>query len=247
MFGWRARIALVLPADNTVIEPELYALGIDGVSYHGLRLTSDDPETMRRQAGELATAIDEMAADVVVYACAETSFNGGSGTSELLSEHMMARCSVPVITATAAMVDAVQHLGLHGVTVISPYSAQSGALLEASLAERGISTRASCHHDFSETSRDPRTWYDTNRQESWISYEMARRTDVPDSDGVLVSSTNLRTLATVQALEDDLGKPVVTSNQAILWRCFVELGAAVAVPGHGRLLQPEPSEERPTS
>jgi maleate isomerase len=237
MFGWRARIALVLPADNTVIEPELYALGVEGVSFHGLRLTSDDPVRMREQAGELAESIEEMAADVVVYACAETSFNGGSSTPELLSEHMAARCSVPVVTATGAMVDAVQRLGLRTVTVISPYSQDSGALLESSLAERGIGTAASHHRDFSETSTDPRTWYDTNRQESWVSYRMAREADVPGSEGVLVSGTNFRTLATVQLLEDELGKPVVTSNQAILWRCLDLLGSSTPLAGYGRLLR----------
>ncbi|GMA30491.1 maleate cis-trans isomerase family protein [Litorihabitans aurantiacus] len=237
MFGWRARIALVLPADNTVIEPELYALGIPGVSFHGLRLTTDDPVAMRAQATDLVAAIEEMAADVVVYGCAETSFNGGSGTPERLSELMAAGCTAPVVTATGAMVAAVRHLGLSHVTVVSPYAPASGALLESSLAERGIATAASHHHDFSVASADPRTWYDTNRQESWVSYRMARAADVPDSEGVLISATNFRTMETIQVLEDELGKPVVTSNQAILWRCLDVLGRSVAIPGYGGLLR----------
>jgi maleate isomerase len=38
-------------------------------------------------------------------------------------------------------------------------------------------------------------------------------------------------------IEDELGIPVVTSNQALVWRALRLAGCQLPVPGHGRLLQ----------
>ena len=236
MFGWRARIALVLPADNAVMEPELYGLGLDGVSFHALRITATEHDQMRRQAIDLARAARELAADIVVYACAETSFDGGDETRERLST-LIAECSgLPVVVATDAMLDAASSLGLQRVSLVTPYTAASGALLEATLSARGITTVSARHRDFRLEGQDPREWYETNRQPSWVSYRMIRETDVPEADGVVVSATNLATLGTLAAAERDLGKPVVTCNQSILWSCLRTLGADTELSGLGRLL-----------
>ena len=236
VFGWRARIALILPADNAVMEPELYGLGLDGVSFHALRITVTEHEQMRRQAVQLAQAAGELGADVVVYACAETSFDGGAATRQRLSS-LVAECSgLPVVVATDAMIEAAAWLGLEQVALVTPYTAASGSLLEAALAARGIATVAAHHREFRLEGNDPREWYETNRQPSWVSYRMMRATDVPEADGVVVSATNLATLGTLEAAERDLGKPVVTCNQSILWSCLRTLGVSTAVPGLGRLL-----------
>ena len=41
----------------------------------------------------------------------------------------------------------------------------------------------------------------------------------------------------IAALEAELGRPVVTSNQAALWCALRTAGIADAIPGLGRLLQ----------
>jgi arylmalonate decarboxylase len=40
----------------------------------------------------------------------------------------------------------------------------------------------------------------------------------------------------IERLETEFGKPVVTSNQATLWRCLQQIGFAGAIKGYGRLL-----------
>jgi maleate isomerase len=43
-------------------------------------------------------------------------------------------------------------------------------------------------------------------------------------------------VAIIDALERDLGRPVVTANQASLWRCLRLAGLSPSIDGYGRLL-----------
>ncbi|WP_158603966.1 maleate cis-trans isomerase family protein [Cryobacterium tepidiphilum] len=237
-FGWRGRVGLILPADNVVMEPELGSLAVPGVSFHGLRMTSTVHEQMRQQAIDLGGVLDEMGVDVAVYACAETSFNAGAEMRENLSSLIADNCRVPVVTATNAMLEAIAAVGMRRASVVTPYAPGSGALFESTLREHGVDVLSATHRDFRLEGGDPREWFHTNRQDSRTVREMARAVVHPDADGLIVSATNFPALGAVQELEAELGIPVVTSNQSILWWCLTRLGLDTAeLPLHdlGRL------------
>lgn len=237
VFGWRARVGLVLPADNAVAEPELYSLNLPGISFHGVRLSATDHTQMREQAVEAASVFAEMGVDVAVYACAETSFNAGGGNRERLAEVIAQASGVPVTTATSATLEAVAALRLKRLAVVTPYSAASGELFEETLREHSIDVTRAVHRDFREGSGDPREWFATNRQPAHTVYDMVRGVVTKDADGVVISSTNLCTLPLLDQAEADIGKPIVSSNQSIVWWCLRELGIKAPVPGYGELLR----------
>src|SRR4029077_5560019 len=58
--------------------------------------------------------------------------------------------------------------------------------------------------------------------------ELARRADAPDAQAVLLSGTGLPTVAVLETLERLLGKPVISSNQACLWRALRLAGGPAA-------------------
>ena len=58
-----------------------------------------------------------------------------------------------------------------------------------------------------------------------------RLQDEPDSDAAFISCTAVRAAAAIGAIEGDIGKPVVTSNQATLWHALRKLGLGDEVPG----------------
>ena len=73
-------------------------------------------------------------------------------------------------------------------------------------------------------------------------YTLGRAADAPNADAVLISGTGLPTAGIVERLERDLGKPVVTSQAAVLWRALTMLGVNERVSGYGRLLaRPAPT------
>ena len=59
-------------------------------------------------------------------------------------------------------------------------------------------------------------------------------------DGFFLSCTNWRAMEVVEELERELGKPVVTSNQATIWASLRAVGRTAPVDGFGALLRMEP-------
>ncbi len=64
-----------------------------------------------------------------------------------------------------------------------------------------------------------------------------KKVDRPEAQAVFISCSNLRTLDIIEKLERDLGKPVITSNQASLWGMLRLIGDRRAIPGAGRLFR----------
>ncbi len=59
------------------------------------------------------------------------------------------------------------------------------------------------------------------------------------ADALFISCMNLDGIAAAQALEERLGKPVITSHTATLWRALALAGVEDPVHGCGQLLEGE--------
>ncbi|MDG2908878.1 MAG: hypothetical protein P6D49_11355, partial [Acidimicrobiales bacterium] len=59
----------------------------------------------------------------------------------------------------------------------------------------------------------------------------------PGCDAVFVSCTSLRTFGVIAGLEAELGRPVVSSNQAFAWHLHRLAGVQDAIPGLGTLFE----------
>ncbi len=68
-------------------------------------------------------------------------------------------------------------------------------------------------------------------------YRMAKAIDHPDADAIFISCTDFRATEAIQALEQDLGKPVFSSNQVTLWAMLRLAGIKSPINGYGRLLE----------
>ena len=60
---------------------------------------------------------------------------------------------------------------------------------------------------------------------------------LPESDGVFISCTNLRSVGAIATLEADLGVPVVSAIQASFWDALRLAGVRASKPGFGRLFE----------
>lgn len=66
-------------------------------------------------------------------------------------------------------------------------------------------------------------------------YRLVRANLRPDADAYFLSCTAIRSLDVVEALERDLGKPVLTSNQVAAWHALREMKIMDVATGPGRL------------
>ncbi|MGH7005099.1 MAG: aspartate/glutamate racemase family protein, partial [Alphaproteobacteria bacterium] len=70
--------------------------------------------------------------------------------------------------------------------------------------------------------------------ERWI--EWAEPFAGKDIDGLLISCAGIRIAPVLQRIEDRLRRPVITSNQAVVWNCLRILDLADRPQGFGALL-----------
>jgi maleate isomerase len=66
--------------------------------------------------------------------------------------------------------------------------------------------------------------------------EFALSVDQPEADAIFVSCGGMRTIDVIDEIEQKAGKPVVASNQAMLWDYLRRAGIDDRIVGYGRLL-----------
>ena len=120
--------------------------------------------------------------------------------------------------------------GLKRVTAISPYPEEVDAAEHGFFAEEGVETIAHAslgiHDGFRLAEPDGDAILD-----------LAMRAWDPQSDGLVAACLNFRSHLVIDTLEARIGKPVVTSTQAVLWRLLRLAGVTAPIAGYGRLLR----------
>lgn len=240
LYGSRAKIGLVIPSNNTVIEPELWAMRPPGVTVHGNRILTrgNTPEGIVEMEKSAARAVSELKAgqmDVVVYACLATSLVKGLPWTREVARQITAETGIPATTAATATLDALLSLGIQRVAIATPYTDRIQAFVPGFVAEFGLDLVAT------------RNLGVQNSLELWkIPGEelraFVRSVDSPRAEALCIVATDLPTIGEIAALERELGKPVVTTNQAILWKALRLAGVDEPIKGFGSLL--ERSHER---
>ncbi len=236
-YGWRAKIGLIVPSTNTINEPEFWRLAPEGVTIHTDRVLLKGKATEKsyfEMADALAQAAERLATaevDVVAYGC--TSGSIICPLPELL-ERMSAQTRTPATAAAGAVTMALRALGARSVAVATPYVGFVNESERQFLVDAGFHVTSLLGLELGETQEERRG---IGRVPPQQVYRMAKAADRPDADAIFISCTNLATLDVIAAIERDLGKPVVTSNQACFWACLRLLGLPTAIDGHGRLLE----------
>lgn len=240
MYGWRARLGFLIPVDNAVLEPEAGLVGLDGVSSYAVRLTTTERAAMPRNGVELAPLFTELGVDVVAYACAETSFLGDTDVNHWIETEAGRACGLPVVTATSAMLAALHALRVRRVSVATPYPKASTDALVGLLERHGYEVVHVRAQDLVSAAAGDREWARTNEQPPATAASLARGADVPGAEAVLISATNLRTATIITTAERDLGKPVVSSNTALLWSMLHRAGITEMPSWFGALARVRP-------
>ncbi len=87
MYGWRAKVGVLVPDGNSTMEPELYRLAPPGVSFHFARLQASPHSTTLKaiirdyvaSAAHAAEAVARVEPDLIVFGLTAGSFVPDSG------------------------------------------------------------------------------------------------------------------------------------------------------------------------
>ncbi len=236
VYGGRGRIGLIVPANNSVIEPELWSALPEGYAAHATRilargeLTAEAVRRMEREADAALEAIAATRVDVIAYCDMVTTFIMEPGWNEAAVERFSRLAGVPCLSAWTALRDALQSLGVRRMALGTPYPRAIHALAPPFFAQRGYDVATHATLDILAMHDVPQV--DGERLRAFVA-----RMDVGGCDALVLLATDLPTFACIEPLEQALGVPVVSSNQAILWAALRALGAPRPARAPGRLFR----------
>lgn len=236
-FGDRARIGLVYMHSSVVMEGELGAMAAPGISVHTSRLHLPEVTvsgiSAMMESPELETAVRLVGGapiDVLCLGGTSAAFLHGRAGDEQLIERIAGWLDgVPVTTAAQGVAAGLAKLGVGPVALATPYRKEVNERAIRYLAEHG--------HD---VVRDE--WLGITDDHALAEvpledvFDLACRADSPEAEAIVISCTNLRSVAVIAALEEELGKPVVSAVSGAFWHSLKLVGVDGARPGYGRLL-----------
>ncbi len=228
-----ARIGLIIPSSNRMVEQEMVRHVPPGITTHvtRLRMTGDHRVTLDAlipQVEQAAGLLTDARCDVVVFHCtANSTSEGALGEAKLLTALLHA--GAPHVTTTATAIrHALDVLDARRLVLLTPYSAhvtaeEAGFLREAGydvVHARGFAMAGSDEY----CATPPQFWRDR-------ALEAAR----PDADAYFLSCANISVFPVIEEIEQKLDRPVVTSNQAVIWEALSLLNLSDRRNCRGRL------------
>jgi maleate isomerase len=224
------RVGLIIPSLNVVVEDDLRRALPADVGFHigRLRLRKTRGRVTQaalleagRDAVEQSTLLADAGVDAIAFNCTGASLSDGPEGARRLCEQISAATSTPATTTILAVVRALHASGLRRIVHICPFTAEFGADEAAFLRAEGFEVVASRGLNFTDATLaarlSPRELCD-----------IAAALDQPAAEGMFLACANVRAMEATEELQQRLGKPVVTSNQAILWDVLDMIGHADA-------------------
>jgi maleate isomerase len=226
------RIGVLLPSPNVVAEGEINAMLPAGVSLHTtrLRLTGGSPEHLTRMADHVEAGAELLAdanVDLIVFHCTAVSTYDVE-LEQRIKARIEAASGRPATTTAEALVAAFQALDARRTVLVSPYPQVLNQQETVFLARSQVTVISETGLNLPDAEAfaavEPGQWY---------RHVKAARDDAADS--YFLSCTAVRSALAIAPLERDLGKPVITSNQAMVWHALRRGGVQGSPRGFGQL------------
>ncbi len=231
----RAKIGFVLIPNEQTIEDDMIRHMPKGVGAYFSRAVMPR-EISTESLAQIGSNLAETAArilpddglDVVCFAC--TSGTVAVGEAETEAELRRGVPTARPSTLAGAVRKAVGAFGARRIVIGTPYIDELNRNVARYFTAAGFDVL-----DIQGLGLD----YDTDMIRVAPDYiaEFASAIDRPDADALVISCGALRSIDVVDEIERRLGKPVVCSNQAMLWDCLRLAGVDDRLDGLGRLLR----------
>jgi maleate isomerase len=232
-----ARVGLMIPSSNTMMEVDFTRDLPPGTALHTARMFMEDTTT----AGE-SRMLDEFALpaardlgtarpDVVVFGCTSAGALRGNDYDAELCQRIGELAGAPVTSTIGAVRAAIGASGAASVGVITPYVDELNEKIKASIEADGIDVAGIYGLGITDNFQIAEVGHDEI-------VEFAVRALGPLAAGgiidlVFASCTNFGAMAARPAITERLGLPVITSNQAVLAAAVARLQTLAPRAGGG--------------
>ena len=241
--GYRAKMGVIIPSTNTVVEHDYGLLRPPGVTFHFGRMYIEHPEAadddafselIRQIRAATATAVrDVMTAKpdhIVMGMSAETFWGGKAGNDAFKQKIAELSGGLAVTTGADACGVACGLLGVRRVAVVTPYQPVGDEQVRGFFSDLGL-----------DVVRLAGLKCATATAIAEVPEERLRATllalDGPDVDALIQVGTNLSMLRLADEAERWLDKPVLAINAVTVWHALRTCGFDDQMTGFGTLLR----------
>lgn len=236
-----------MPSSNTTMETEIPAilrareeLAPERFTFHSSRMrmkhvTKEELAAMDADSDRCALELSDARVDVLGYACLVAIMSMGRGYHRVSEARLHGRtcengAPTPVVTSAGALVEGLHAIGAKKISLLAPYMKPLTQLVIDYIENEGIEVIDSISLEIPNNlhvgSQDPRA-----------PIEITKRLTTTGVDAVVASAcVQMPSLASIQAIEDRVGLPVISSSVATTYRMLKRLELSTAVPGFGSLL-----------
>lgn len=239
--GWRAKIGVLGPSTNTIVQPDFDMMRPIGITNHYSRIFTPNADAVSNEsfrAGTETIAGNTLDAVRSVMTCkpshlvmgmsAVTFFDGRKGADAFVRK-VEDEAGIEITVGSHACAAALEaYGGVRRIAVLSPYWPVMNTEVARYFADMGY-----------ETVRDVclrcRSWTAIAEVPAATLRETLRQLDGDDVDAIIQVGTNLSMVRLAAAAELWLGKPVIAINTATYWHALRRNGILDRMEGFGRL------------
>ncbi|MEJ2169731.1 MAG: hypothetical protein P8X90_29860 [Desulfobacterales bacterium] len=179
-------------------------------------------------AGAAALILPDERLDVICYAC--TSGSMVLGEQRVARELSKGADGAKPTSLIAGVIAALNELQVRRVVVGTPYLDELNVMEKDYLEARGFEVLQIQGLNITNDADMVKVAPDFIK-------EFALGIDRPDAEAIFISCGALRSLDVVDEIERAVQKPVIASNQAMIWQTLRMAGVADRIDGYGRLLR----------
>lgn len=236
-FGPRGVVAVLIPVQNSNMQPEYEMMRPEGISNQMYRFNITSPDTVGEAVLDVVPHTLKCWPDMIVggnsLEMRDWSLDKQKWYTGEFTKHADGKAFV---LATDAVIAALRTVGAKRIGMMSPLSVENSKSAVDYYTAHGFDIAAA-------------TALLVDKPENAVNVPMERvieafeEVDSPDVDTLLHVGGSLGIVPLVQELEDKFGKPVLSVNAATYWYALRKMGIKDAIPGFGRLLlEPEITE-----
>jgi maleate isomerase len=248
--GWEAivRVGVLTPHADVGPESELQAMAPQGVAIHATRVPFGAmvaggamdptiplaPVRAFAEPPHLDNAAELLAAaplDAIAYGFTSSAYViGVEGEAEMIARLERRTRGIPVVVTCKAAVEGLHVLGARRIALVDPpwFDTELNGLGARYYESAGFEVVYSspCGLASDQKKITPSDLH------AWVTEHVS----TTDAEAIVFGGNGFRTVGAISALEEDLGRAVVTANQALLWAALRVADADVgSVSGYGRL------------
>ncbi len=232
---FRAKLGFVVLSNEQTVENDCLRLAPEGVGVHFSRQAEPTDSTDVAFLMALANGLDTASAlllpggklDMCTYTC--SCATAVLGENLIRKELSHGRPGVQVSTVMSGTVAALRAVGASRIVVGTAYVDSVNAFVLDYLRKEGFDV-------LDIQGLQLRTDDEIIRATPSFLRDFAISLNRPDAEAIFISCGAMRTLDIVDVVEKELGKPLIVSNQAMMWDSLRRTGVMDRIEGYGGLL-----------